>query len=410
MGGPSGPAADRPPAPTANVSLPPGYPRPILPDRRLQQPQRPLPRFFPPSGRRRTPTGCEAADFLPYARRRWPRRTRSYRPEATYRPELLARHGLPRLATVDDLAAALGVTVGKLKWLTWPVATGRWGRLGGGPDHYVRRELPKRSGGKRLLRVPKPETRRTQDWILREILSRVPVNPCAHGFRPGRSILTNARQHAGKELVVNLDLEDFFPRISFATVDGVFECLGYPQEVAWCLAMLCTCRYGRRWRRALPQGAPTSPALANLVCWKLDRRLTGLAGKFGAAYTRYADDLTFSGDGDFIRGLERFLPLLGRICAEEGMRLNAAKTRFMRRCHRQEVTGLVVNDRPGLTRRERRVLRAILHNCRTRGAVSQNHTGDPLFRQRLRGRIALVRMVHPQQAERLEADFWAVEW
>jgi retron-type reverse transcriptase len=365
-------------------------------------PQVPLPVFFPPPRRFRAGVGPPAPDDLPPKRRRWPRRARYSRLEAVFEPTRLARFALPALETPEDVAAALGITMGRLKWLTFPVDD---------PAHYVMREVPKRSGGTRLLCAPKAQTRAAQDWIRREILDRLPANDCSHGFRRGRSIVTNAREHVGQQVVVNLDLEGCFPSISFATVDGLFESLGYSKAVAWHLAMLCTCRYGGHLsRRSLPQGAPTSPGIANAVCWKLDRRLSALAAKAGGKYTRYADDLTFSGDGAFGGGLNRFLPLVGRIVAEEGFRLNARKMRVMRRASRQEVTGVVVNDRPGLRRREVRQLRAILHNCRVHGAASQNAGQDPLFRERLRGRIALVRMVNPEQGGRLQQVFDAVAW
>jgi RNA-directed DNA polymerase len=380
------------------VSVPPYYPRPQLRDPRLEAPQPPLPQFFPP------PRKAKAAkpDQPPRRRRRWPRRTRYYRPKAVFDASRLGRFGLPALETPADLAHRLGIDTGKLKWLTWTIDE---------PPHYLTREVPKRSGGTRLLCVPKPQTRAAQDWIWREILARIPVDECAHGFVRGRSTVTNARPHVRQDVVVNLDLEGFFPSVSFATVDGLFEWMGYAQEVAWHLAMLCTCRYGgQRFRRSLPQGSPTSPGIANLVCWKLDRRLSALAARFGCAYTRYADDLTFSGDAEFAQSLGRFLPLVGRICAEEGFRLNARKTRFMRRSGRQTVTGLVVNDKPSVPRREIRRLRAILHNCRLHGVLSQNRDSDPLFPERLRGSIALVRMVNPDQAARLQQDFDAVSW
>ena len=341
------------------------------------------------------------ADYLPQPRRKEPFRRRWQRPKAQYDPQRLDRFTLPHCATIEDLARELGVTVGKLHWLTWP-NTGRR------DDHYVRREAPKRSGGKRLLCVPKPRTRQAQDWIVQRILNNIPINACAHGFIKGRSIVTNAREHVGKSIVLNVDLQDFFPNISIATVVGLFEWMGYPKDVAWHLAMLCTCPYGRR--RALPQGSPTSPAISNLICWKLDRRLTGLAKRFKARYTRYADDLTFSGDANFALSLGNFLPLLKGICEDEGFRINPRKTRFMRRCARQTVTGLVVNDKPNITRKELRTLRAILHNCKAKGVSSQNPDNDPLFRERLLGKISLVRMVNPQQASKLMADFDQVYW
>ncbi len=381
-------------------AIPPYYPVPEF-DWRLKQPQRPPAPFFPPQARKE-PKGVDEPDYLPVRRRRFPRRTRNARTTAVYNPEQLSRYNLPLIETADDLAARLGTSPGALTWLTWPEDA---------PSHYVSREIPKRSGGSRLICAPKPRTRAAQDWIMRHILRRLPVHDCAHGFVRGRSILTNAQAHVGKHIVVNLDLEDFFPSISFATVDGLFEWMGYSKDVAWHLAMLCTCRYGgRRYRRSLPQGAPTSPAIANAICWKLDRRLSALAAKSGFTYTRYADDLTLSGDGAFASGLAGTLVLIGKIIAEEGFRINGAKTRFMRRGERQEVTGLVVNDQAGLPRKELRNLRATLHNCLRRGPHAENREHDPLFRERLSGKIALVRMINPALGQKLLQTFDAIDW
>src|SRR5262249_29867281 len=147
-----------------------------------------------------------------------------------------------------------------------------------------------------------------QKWILRNIVEKLPVDEPAHGFVPGRSILTNAQPHAGKAFVVNLDLRDFFPSIAFPRVRSVFQRAGYSPAVATILALLCTecprkvVTYdGATYHvatspRGLPQGACTSPSLSNLVARRLDRRLSGLARRMGLTYTRYADDLTFSGD------------------------------------------------------------------------------------------------------------------
>lgn len=340
-------------------------------------------------------------DFLPKPRRRTPRRRRYARPEATFRPDELARFDLPALATVDDLAGALGITTGKLRWLTWPCRDRTC-------DHYVRRRVPKKSGGERLLCAPKAETRRAQDWIFHEILAHVPVSSAAHGFIRGRSILSNASAHVGRRIVVSMDLEDFFPSVSIATVVGLFEWLGYSKDVAWHLSMLCTCSYGRR--RALPQGSPTSPAISNLICWKLDRRLTGLARKFGATYTRYGDDLTFSGDFNRPNRPGRLIGMARAIVSDEGFVVGRHKTRIMRHNRRQSVTGLVVNERPSLGRDEVRRLRAILHNCRVHGVESQNRDADELFKERLRGKIALVSMVNPDQGAKLLAAFQEVDW
>jgi len=308
--------------------------------------------------------------------------------------DLLTKLGLPPIRDGDHLAEVLQLPPGKLQWLTFP-----WDKQ---PVHYVERQIPKRSGGVRLIQAPKPLLRWVQRWILENMLERLTTAEPAHGFVKGRSIVTNAAGHAGKTVVVSADLEDFFPSVSIATVQGLFLWMGYSGPVARSLSLLCTSRCGKG-RRTLPQGAPTSPALTNLVCWKLDRRLEGLARKFGATYTRYADDLTFSGDKELKNGLKRFLPTMRRVVADEGFRLNNRKFRFARKGRRQVVTGLVVNVRPNVPRETVRRLRATLHNCRVHGVESQNRLDDPLFLERLRGQVAFVSQINATQGARLKA-------
>ncbi len=331
-------------------------------------------------------------------------RSKRLRATAGHRPQLLAENGLPNLASRDDLAGALGITKGTLDWLAFPDKTKE-------PPHYVAFAVPKRSGGYRVLYAPKAKLKAAQQWIRREILAKTFAEDPAHGFVAGRSIHTNAQPHAGKDIVVTLDLEHFFPTITYRRVRGIFQSLGYGEEVAIPLAMLCTVKPAEKVRklvgqkhRMLPQGAPTSPALANLACRHLDLRLAGLARKFGCAYTRYADDLTFSGDEAFERSLKRFLPLLHQIVKAEGFKLKKGKTHFARRGARQEVTGLVVNDGPRVPRAYRRQLRAILHNARKTGLEAQNRDQHPHFAHALRGRIEFVRSTHPQLAAKLLAE------
>jgi len=338
-----------------------------------------------------------------------PTRRKRLRATAAHRPQLLAQNGLPNLATRDELAAAMGIPRRALDWLAFPDP-------GGEPPHYVGFAVKKASGGYRVLYAPKPRLKAAQHWIHREILAKVRPLDAAHGFVPGRSIHTNAAPHAKRDIVITLDIEDFFPSITYRRVRGLFQAIGYGEEAAIPLAMLCTVRpapkvqkfLGGAHHRMLPQGAPTSPAIANLACRHLDARLSGLAKKFGCAYTRYADDLTFSGDEAFEKSLERFLPLLHQILKEEGFRVNKKKVHFARRGARQKVTGLVVNDGPRVPRSYRRQLRAILHNARKGGLDAQNRQGHSRFRESLRGRIEFVRATHPQLADRLLAELKAL--
>ena len=156
----------------------------------------------------------------------------------------------------------------------------------------------------------------------------------------------------------------------------------------------------------LPQGAPTSPALANLAAWRLDRRLAGAGGGFGARMTRYADDLAFSGDEAFGRNVRFLVARVGAIAIEEGFRVNQRKTRVMRRGRRQTLAGVVVNDTMNLPRRERDRLRATLFNAARSGLEVQNRDGRPEFRRHLEGRVAWAASLNPgfgRRAKRLLA-------
>lgn len=187
--------------------------------------------------------------------------------------------------------------------------------------------IPKKSGGERLISAPMPRLKRAQYWVLDNILARAPLHDAAHGFAPERSILTNARNHVGRDVVINLDLKDFFPTLTYARVKGLFEALGYAEAVAIPLALLCTepdvdevTLDGERHfiadgPRLLPQGAPTSPAITNLICRKLDRRLMGLSRTLGFVYSRYADDLTFSGSGEAVKKIGTLLKAVHGIVA-----------------------------------------------------------------------------------------------
>ncbi len=163
-------------------------------------------------------------------------------------------------------------------------------------------------------------------------------------------------------------------------------------------------------RPHLPQGAPTSPALANLTAYRLDCRLSGLAKTAGAIYTRYADDLAFSGNEGFNRGVERFAAHAAAIALEEGFSVNHHKTRIMRQGVRQQLAGVVVNRKGNLRRRDLELLEATLTNCVRGGPGSQNRERVPDFRAHLQGRIGFVEMVNPAQGQRLRTLFDAIRW
>jgi retron-type reverse transcriptase len=359
-----------------------------------------------------------------------PARPVSLRPPRMHPPPA-GLHGLalPPLPTEAALADWLGVSIPHLQWLA--DTTGRNRHHPAGPLRpYRYRWVPRRGGRPRLLEIPKVRLHTLQRRLLAGLLRLVPPHPAAQGFTPGRSILTNAAVHAGQATLLRFDLTDFFPSITAARVFRLFRTLGYPAPVARLLMGLCTTRLpaavwqarpgphdpadfaaGQRLlTRHLPQGAPTSPALANLAAHRLDRRLAGLAARLGARYTRYADDLAFSGDASFARAARRLAPHVAAICRDEGFAVNHRKTRLMRAGGRQHLTGLVVNARPNVPRPAYDRLKAVLTNCVRHGPASQNRDRAPDFRASLAGKIAFVAATHPARGQKLRALFARIPW
>ena len=315
---------------------------------------------------------------------------------------------VPALTTSVALADFLLIEPGRLSYLADP--TGRHERHGDmAVNHYHSRIVPKRRGGQRLIEAPKQALKAVQRQLLDGLLSRVPIHDAAFGFVPGRSCLDAAQRHAGEAMVISFDLADYFARIGWGRVFGLFRRLGYPAAVSRDLAGLCTTHTPprilnrlppqvRRHLQAahLPQGAPCSPYLANIVSHGLDTRLAGLARHLGARYTRYADDLTFSGDATIGAPLCRAVP---QIVREAGFALNPAKTRVMPAHQRQSVTGVTVNQRLNTTRADFDRLKAVIHAC---ADPSDQRLRDPIFCARLTGQIGWVRMVNPTRGDKLE--------
>ena len=330
-----------------------------------------------------------------------------------------AAWGVPEIASVGALAEWLGVRADELEWFADLKDFNR--RSGAGKlEHYAYRVLAKTSGGVRLIEAPKGRLKEMQRRILAGILEQVPVHDAVHGFVKGRSIKTFAAPHVGRRVVLRMDLRDFFPTFRAARVAAFFRTMGYPETVAARLAGMCTNAVpaqvwaGREvawetrqmYRRAhLPQGAPTSPALANAMAFRLDCRLSGLARAAGATYTRYADDLAFSGDAEFARGVERFAVHAMAVAMEEGFDVNGRKTRVMRQGVRQRLAGLVVNERVNVAREEFDRLKAVLTNCVRLGAASQNREGHAAFREHLLGRVGFVESVNVARGKKLRGIF-----
>jgi len=335
-------------------------------------------------------------------------------------PAKAAGLGLPPLESASDVAWAIGVPERDLAWLAYH-------RQASGSDHYARFVIPKKKGGVRVISSPKRRLRVAQLWLLKNVLEHLPVHDAAQAFRPGRSVRDNAAPHTGQAVIVKVDFKDFFPSLTLPRVKRLFQSLGYNEGVSTLFGLIATetprvavlldgkRRFAAVGPRALPQGACTSPAITNLLCRRLDARLTGAAAALGFRYTRYADDLTFSHErAEAPVGL--LLTLVRRIIADEELVVNESKTVVLRPQDRQVVTGLVVNGAvssagatPRLSREDLRRFRSFLHHCETEGleAVSARQGRDALAYAT--GYLSFIHMVRPDRAAEIAARHpWVV--
>jgi len=316
----------------------------------------------------------------------------------------VANNGLPPLYTPGQLAEMLNISVSKLRWLCYH-------RDAATRIHYHRFTIPKRNGDERAIWAPLPLLKQCQRLILRDIVEKLPVHGAAHGFLPGRSTFSNAREHSGADVIVKMDVKDFFPSVTFPRVKGLFRKAGYREQVAILLAALCTeapremVNHGGKdyfvalGPRCLPQGAPTSPALTNTLCLALDRRLTGYSAKQQWRYTRYADDLTFSCTAlQDSQAINKLLGTVRSIVSAEGFAINKNKTRIYRKGNRQQITGLVVNGdaAPRVPRQLKRQIRAAIHNFLKTGVWRK---GESL--QTIRGYLAYIQLTDAELAQQL---------
>lgn len=325
------------------------------------------------------------------------------------------RFPTPALASVADVALWLGLELPELDWYADVKGLNRHAE-DVALQHYSCSWRRKAQGGVRLLEAPKSRLKALQRRILHELLDHVPAHDAAHGFVRGRSPLSYVAPHTGRDLVLRLDLSDFFGSVHAPRVYRVFRTLGYADEVSRVLMSLCTSRApeqglsaARRtlaadvapgeWyhvrqhlaARHLPQGAPTSPALANLCCFRLDQRLSALARALGADYTRYADDLAFSGGRELARRARHCVELVRAIAGQEGFRVHPRKTRVMTPGARQKLAGLVINQQPAVERRTRKLLEArLLHAAR--GPCTPQELAE------LTGKVGWVEQAHAPHA------------
>lgn len=344
-------------------------------------------------------------------------KSEAYIARYTQYAERLQQRGLPVIFDIGHLAHNMGISKEKLLAITK------------NKDYYYYL-MPKKNGGMRRIIVSNDDLKAVQRWINRRILQSIEPLNCVTGFVKGKSIVDNARIHENKKYILNLDMQDFFESITKERVERLFYQLGYRQELAVFMADVCTTILNKdyiKWKlgeeRAryfeplmhktepfLVQGAPTSPAIANLICYGMDKKLMKYAARHGINYSRYADDITFSSD-DITQ-----LPKIGyikRLMKEEHFALNETKTRLLKGGMRQEVTGLLINERVRVSRAYKKDIYRHLHFCLKYGGL--NHfahikSNRKISKDWILGRIFYVNAVEPEEASKMLSLFNQVDW
>ena len=269
--------------------------------------------------------------------------------------------------------------------------------------YYTEIQIPKKRGGVRIIDIPSERLKDIQKWILDNILSRYTVHECCYGFIRGKSIYDNALQHVNKRCVLHLDLKDFFPSITQEQIFKIFFSVGYTKKVSYYLAKMLT------KNKKLPQGSPASPMLSNIVAKKLDSRLNGLAKKYGAVYSRYADDITFSGEGN----IKNMIPIVEKTIQDEKFQVNKSKTRYSYYFQRQEVTGLIVNKKVSIPKEYIREINKEIYFCKKFGVSShlekiQNYKS--FYKEHLYGKAYFIKMINKRKGNQILEQLDEIEW
>jgi hypothetical protein len=319
----------------------------------------------------------------------------------------LKEANLPVINSAHQLALAMNTNVSELRFLAYS-------RKNAETSHYNRFKIAKKTGGFRLISAPSPRLKKTQTWILENILNNVEINSKAHGCVQEKSIKTNAELHVGKSVVINQDLKNFFPSISYQRVLGAFKSLGYSGQVSTILALICTepevvevrledkTYYSQKGERFLPQGSPCSPAISNIICRKLDKRLEGLANKYKYTYSRYVDDITFSGGKEELKYISAILKYSKKIVKAENFRLHPDKLRIMKRGGKQEVTGVVVNQKTNIDKREYKRFKALIFQIEKDGIQGKNWKGNKKILPAIHGYANFIHQINPELGAKIK--------
>lgn len=268
---------------------------------------------------------------------------------------------------------------------------------------YTQIQIPKKNGGFRNIEIPSDRLKSIQRWILRNVLDGMEMHESCYGFKKGKSIYDNALLHVGKDCVLNMDLKDFFPSITQKDVFNIFYKKGYTKKVSYYFAKILT-KDG-----VLPQGSPASPMISNIVANHLDKRLNELAKCYNAVYSRYADDITFSG----ATNIKNMIPVVTKIIEEENFQVNEQKTRYAYYYQRQEVTGLIVNKKVSIPKKYLRELSKEIYYCQKYGVSSHliktgNHKS--FYKEHMYGKAYFVNMVDKEKGQKILKELDSIMW
>jgi len=293
----------------------------------------------------------------------------------------LSRYGLPVIFEYKHLAALLGRTP---EFVIFIVHSPQ--------RFYSTFKIPKRSGGHREINVPYPSLLECHQWILKNILNRFALGTACHGFVREKSIITNAKEHLGKKFLLKMDIKDFFHSIKLETVERIFYNAGYSSKVSKYLAAFCCLD------NSLPQGAPTSPALSNIAAYHMDKELCKAAEEAKLTYTRYADDLTFSGEMIYAN----FKHHVAQIAKRHGFDINHEKTLLIKGNGQKIVTGISVSGgQIRLPKKYKRNLRQEAYHYLTKGFpahAKRKNIDELLYKEKLLGKLQFWKQVEPENS------------
>ncbi|MFN8671613.1 MAG: retron St85 family RNA-directed DNA polymerase [Candidatus Sericytochromatia bacterium] len=318
--------------------------------------------------------------------------------------EKLKKYNLTPYDSSLNLANEMGISLNLLRFLAFSRKVSK-------VTHYKRFQIPKKTGGFRIISAPMPKIKNAQYWILDNILGKIDIHDKAHGFVEKKSIITNAKLHIKSDIIINIDLKDFFPTISYKRVKGLFKNFGYSEAIATILSLICTEAetseisldnkkyFIQKEERKLPQGAPTSPAITNIICKRLDQKISKLAQELNFTYTRYADDLTFSTNSENNKNISKLLNRVTNIINYEGFFIHPKKTKIARKGSRREVTGIVINEKLSIRKDTLKKFRACLHQILRDGLKDKKWGNSNNILASINGFYNFIKMVDKNKAE-----------